>query len=608
MSREIDEIKAKIDLVDLMGEYIKLIPAGANYKALCPFHNEKTPSLMISRPRQIWKCFGCGEGGDIFDFLMKMENLEFGETLRVLAKKAGVTLSNTNITEDNQKNKLYDICQLAARYWHKILLESSAGAAARDYLKNRGLTEETIEDFQLGYAADSWDNLLKFLSSRKFKEAEIFAAGLTVKKNQGSGFYDRFRDRITFPILDLHGRTVGFGARTMKADEGAKYINSPQTQIYNKSAILYGFYQAKAAIKSEDLVILVEGYMDVIPSHQAGVKNVVAISGTALTPEQIKILKRYSNNLAIALDMDAAGRQAAERSIDLALGEEMNVRVITLPQGKDPGECVKNSPDDWRQAIAAAQPAMDYFFAVALGKWDVGKPEDKKAIGKFLLEKISQIGNPIEKDHWIRELAKRLDVSENVLRELLAKVRVVHTATAVKPLETAKIGLKRPQDDRQTVLLKKMLGLGFIFPKLFVKLATAGLNEYLALGRPQELYKKIVLFYTKNVDPVDKLAVDNSTSQNNLLDFFAAYFRDDEETTDFLNESFLFGQDIFSDLDAATAGKEFDALLKMSKSSALEQSINSLKQDLERAEKSGDRDQAEEIYRRLQDLIAEKNH
>lgn len=604
MSRETDEIKAKIDLVDLMGEYIKLIPAGANYRALCPFHNEKTPSLMVSRPKQIWKCFGCGAGGDIFDFLMNIEHLEFPEALKLLADKAGVKLSQSRQPQERGNNRHYDICQLAARYWHKVLIESPLAEQARDYLHQRGLSPETMEDFNLGYAVDSWDNLLKFLSGRGFDQPEIFAAGLIVKKNQGSGFYDRFRDRIIFPIVDNHGRTAGFGARALKADELAKYINTPQTDIYNKSAILYGFYQAKAAVKEQDQAILVEGYMDVIPSHQIGIKNVVAISGTALTMEQIKILKRYANNLAIALDMDEAGRRAAERSIDLALSQEMNVSVISLPQGKDPGECIKTNPDDWQRAIDQAQPALDYFFGVAFGQWNQAKPQDKKKIGQFLLAKISVIGNPIERDYWLKQLAQRLSVSESVLRELVVRPKSAAVAKN-KPLAD-----RLPADkttSRQLDLLEKLLGLGFAFPSLYAKLAQAGLADYLTDQPAINLYKRIVLFYTKNVEPINKIGVDNSTSQIDLLELMSNWLKDDAEAIKLVNEAFLSGQNFFGDIDLNLAQKEFGSLAKRLKNFCLDERINDLKLELMAAERQGDQAETDNIYVRLQQLIADKN-
>ncbi|MEK7167907.1 MAG: DNA primase, partial [Patescibacteria group bacterium] len=417
MSQEIEEIKAKVDLIDFIGSYIKLTPAGVNYKAPCPFHNEKTPSFMANKAKQIWKCFGCNEGGDIFTFLMKIEGLEFPEALKILAQRAGVTLSRSNPEVSSKKNRLHDLTDLTARYWHKILLESSQAEKVREYLKQRNVSDDAIEDFKIGYAVESWDNLIDFLTKKGFGIEEVFSAGLAVRKEKGSGFYDRFRNRLMFPILDLSGQADGFGGRILFTEEGAKYINTPQTEIYNKSLILYGLYQAKEAIRRQDSCILVEGYMDVIPLHQAGFKNAVAISGTALTLEQIRILKRYTDNLVIALDMDAAGRMAAERSIDLALSEEMNVKAIRLPHGKDPGECVAKSPEDFRRALTEAQPVMDYFFDETFNKYDSSLPENKKMIAKILLNKIVRLGNLIERDFWLKELAFKLNVSETVLRE-----------------------------------------------------------------------------------------------------------------------------------------------------------------------------------------------
>ncbi|MFA5029213.1 MAG: DNA primase [Patescibacteria group bacterium] len=609
MSREVEEIKAKLDLVDFMSEYVKLLPAGGNFKALCPFHNEKTPSLMVNRQRQIWKCFGCGEGGDVFNFLMKIEGLEFAEALKVLAQRAGVALRTQDPALNSEKNRLYGLLDLAARYWHKVLLDSSAAKEARDYLSQRGLSWETIEDFRLGYAIEAWDDLNNFLIKKGFTEAEIFSAGLSVKKERGTGFYDRFRARIMFPILDLHGRAVGFGGRTLKKEEAAKYINTPQTSVYNKSSVLYGFYRAKETIKKNDLCILVEGYMDVLPSYQAGVKNVAAISGTALTGEQIKILKRYSNNLALALDMDAAGQQAALRSIDLALAEEMNVKIISLPFGKDPGECIKNNPQDWPDSIVKAQAVMDYFFGSALSKYDISQPEQKKKAAKFLLEKISKLGDRVEQDYWLKKLAATLAASEAVLRELLVKLeRGFGKRVGVKKTEAAQ---NRPSEDQELILLKRLLVLAFNFPQYFFRIVESVSLDFWNNDLNLSLYKKIVLFYTRNTGSLEKLSVDKLGTE--IWKIFDEWLKRDKPDfsaaeSKLLEEVFLLAQAERGVIEEKAAKEELDNFLKLLKNNYLTGEIDRLKQTLEKAELAGrPAEELAQIYLKLNELIKQKN-
>ena len=320
-----EEIKKRLDIVDLLGEYIKLKQAGSNFKALCPFHNEKTPSFMISPEKQIWHCFGCSKGGDQFTFIQEMEGVEFPEALRILARRAGVQLTYHNPEFHNQKTRLLDLLRTISEYWHQILLKDDSAENIRKYLSDRKINSQTIEDFNFGYAKDSWDDAIKYLQAKDFSLKEINDAGISVAGDRGKP-YDRFRGRLIFPIRDVHGNVVGFTARKMQEeDKGGKYINSPQTAVYNKSSILYNLDLAKQEIKRLGYAILVEGNMDAVASYQAGTKNVIAVSGTALTLDQIDILKRYTINVMIAFDADVAGTNANLRGIDLAWQAGFNV-------------------------------------------------------------------------------------------------------------------------------------------------------------------------------------------------------------------------------------------------------------------------------------------
>src|SRR4030042_614490 len=370
LNSQTEEIKSKLDIIDVISEYIQLKQAGVNWRACCPFHNEKTPSFMVSRDKQIWHCFGCGEGGDAFTFVQKIEGIEFPEALRILAEKAGVKLKKVNPELASQRSKVLDINKLAAVFFHQVLLNSQEGKIARDYIEKRKLSPETVENFKLGYAPNSWDKLLNILIKKGFKENDIFLAGLVVK-NEKSQLYDRFRQRLMFPIFDHLGNVVGFTGRILdesKADQGGKNINLPQTLIFNKSLIIFGLDKAKEEIKKQNLAVIVEGNMDVIASHQAGIKNVIASSGTALTLEQLKILSRYTNNLALSFDADLAGQLAADRGIDIALSLGLNIKIIQLPPNidgqaiKDPDDCIKKGINYWQEAIKQAESIMEFYF------------------------------------------------------------------------------------------------------------------------------------------------------------------------------------------------------------------------------------------------------
>lgn len=425
----IDEIKERLDIVEVIGSYIQLKKVGANYRALCPFHSEKKPSFFVSPARQIWHCFGgCSEGGDIFKFVMKIEGVEFGDALRILAQKAGVELKRQTPEYkkwQTERNRLYEVCDLATRFFGKQLEESKTGKEAKKYLLDRGIKEESIKKWRVGYAPDVWQGLADFLTSRGYGQEEIKKAGLGLSSEKGS-FYDRFRGRIIFPVFDLNSQVVGFGGRVFKEKdkkEIAKYVNTPNTLLYDKSRVLYGLDKAKGEIRKRDSCILVEGYTDVIMVSQAGNANVAATSGTALTPYQLKILKRYSENLLTAFDMDVAGDTATKRGIDLAQARGFNIKVITMPQASDPADIVSKNPKDWEKLVGEAKSILDFYFKTAFALLDPKTPEGKREISKILLPVIKRIPNKIEQAFWIQELAKKLEVKEENIEEELKKTK-----------------------------------------------------------------------------------------------------------------------------------------------------------------------------------------
>ena len=420
-----EEIKSRLDVHDVLSGYIRLQKAGANWRALCPFHNEKTPSFHVSSARQIWHCFGCGEGGDIFKFVMKMEGVEFVDALRILAKKAGVTLRAQDPKLANERTQLLEVYTTATRYFQNNF-ESEAGAEARAYLAKRGMTQETMSEFRIGYALDSWDGLCQFLALKGYKNEAIEKAGLAIvsEKAGKKRYYDRFRGRIMFPIADQNGDVIAFTGRYIKEREGeGKYVNSPQTMLYNKSTVLYGLDKAKMEIRKAEMAVLVEGQMDMIMAYQDGVKNIVAVSGTAFTPYQLAILKRYAAKLCILFDADPAGDMATRKSIALAWDQGFVVSVAKVPGEKDPADFVVDHPKKLAGEIARAVSVMEYYFESVFSKYDAKKVEDKKVIAATLLPQIKKLPNKVETHHWLEQLSLRLGTKVEYLEEEMKRIK-----------------------------------------------------------------------------------------------------------------------------------------------------------------------------------------
>ncbi|MFA5185460.1 MAG: DNA primase [Patescibacteria group bacterium] len=478
-----DQVKAALDVADIVAEYLTLKPAGSgSFKACCPFHQEKTPSFYVNRPRQSWHCFGCNEGGDIISFVQRMEGLDFPEALQLLADKAGIQLPQFDAKARTDKKRLHEVNDMAARFFHAQLLQAQQAAFAREYVKKRGLDDLTVDIWRLGFAPDSWDALANALKSKEVTEDELIRAGLCQKSERGGGAYDRFRNRLMFPIADVHGNIVGFTGRILADDKKeAKYVNTPETAVYKKSAVLYGLDKAKGDIKRQDLAVIVEGNMDVIGSHQFDVTNVVCSSGTALTVEQLTLLKRFTENLAIAFDADSAGNAATIRGLDLARGLDFNIKIISLPPeaGKDPDDAVRKDPNLWRQAIADALPVVDWLYRNAFRGNDSSKPDGKKEIAKSLLAEFRHIPDPVERDAWINRLAKDLDVSADSLREAMRGIRTAkpeaRNARPDSPNQTNRVSI--PAKTRDQELQERSWAVLFVKPEL-EPLAKDILQEY----------------------------------------------------------------------------------------------------------------------------------
>jgi len=420
MNSNTEEIKARVNIVDFIGGYVRLQKAGSSWKACCPFHGEKTPSFVVNDEKQFWHCFGCGKGGDIFTFLMEMEGLEFREALKILAERAGVEISQYNAQAEKEKNRGMEILELTSKFYQKQLWDGMGKEKILNYLFERGLQEKTINDFRLGYAPGGWSNLMDFLLGRGFSMEEISRTGVVVERqneNNAHRSYDRFRNRIMFPIADSMGRIVGFTARVAPGEDEsqAKYVNTPETDFYHKSRILYGIDKAKNAIKKMDQVVLVEGNMDVIASFQAGIENVIAVSGTALTQQQIETIKRYTKNLCLFFDADSAGRQAIIRSCEMAFANDLNVSIITPKEGKDAADVVKKDSEELKRLVKEAIGAMEYFLQNLFSQYDSNNIAEKKKIVDESVALISNFPKEIDKQHWGKVLAQRLNIDEKII-------------------------------------------------------------------------------------------------------------------------------------------------------------------------------------------------
>ncbi|MCK5475005.1 MAG: DNA primase [Candidatus Pacebacteria bacterium] len=494
LNSQVDEIKSKLSVEEVISGYLQIQKAGRNFKAKCPFHNEKTPSFIISPERQTWHCFGCNEGGDIFTFIMKIEGLEFYDALKLLAQRAGVQIKDHNLANESKKKKIFEIVEISRKFYQECL-KIKNGKVALGYLQDRGISESMIENFQLGYAPDSWDLLSKFLKSKGYNEIEIAATGMTVKKDRG-GYYDRFRNRIMFPINNIGGQTIGFSSRVMPgADESsAKYINTPETLIYNKSRVLYGLDKAKSEIRQKDICIMVEGNMDVIASFQAKVENVVATSGTALTEEQIKIIKRYTKNIAFSFDMDSAGIKAANRGIEMALSEDMNVSVIRIPEGKDPADCVKNNPELWEKTVQSPKLVMEFYFESIFAKYDSDSVDGKRKIATELLNIIGNISNDIDRGFYRNMLSDKLGLDERIIFEYESKIKREKSGFTNRNSTDNVQGVKTLT--REDKLQERILGFVVLYPQYFQNLFL-DLDSFLLNNKINKIYNLIKDAYQK---------------------------------------------------------------------------------------------------------------
>ncbi|MCS7177244.1 MAG: DNA primase [Candidatus Kapabacteria bacterium] len=433
----IEQLRQRVDLVELVGEVVSLKRVGRNYVGLCPFHQEKTPSFFIHPEWGIFKCFGCGKGGNAVTFVMEYYRMSFPEAVRFLAERVGLSIPEEE-GRDTQRNDLstllYKALQVAAEFYHELLFRPE-GAPARAYAYSRGLTTETLRTFKVGYAPDQWDALLQHLRRRGFHDTVGVEAGLIVQAEPQGNRYDRFRHRLIFPIYDSIGRVIGFGARRLREEEaGPKYVNSPTTLVYDKGKVLYGLYQARDALRSQGYALLVEGYMDVLSLHQAGIRAAVATAGTALTVEQLRLLRRYCRQLFVVYDADRAGQQATLRALELALQEGFEVSIVTLPEGEDPDSFVRLQGEEaFRLRIRHAVPFLDFVLQHYQRQGKLQTPAGQAEAVRHSIRLIAAVPDRLMHDFLIRHVASRFGLSESLLYEELARQRRTQSLQQTAP-------------------------------------------------------------------------------------------------------------------------------------------------------------------------------
>ena len=493
------EIKERLSIQDIIAPYVKLRRAGRSLVGLCPFHKEKTGSFHVSQERGTWHCFGCGEGGDGFSFIEKMEGVDFKGALKILAEKAGVTIeySRGGNREDTSKKDRLRALMSRAGEWYAGNLQ---GSPAEAYAKSRGLSDETSRNWRLGYAPEAWRTLLEALTAEGFSTAELLAAGLIKEADGKPGtYYDRFRNRLMFPIRDNAARVVAFTGRalpsTASAREGAvevaKYLNSPETELYHKSEILFGMDMAKDAIRTRDYALLVEGQMDAILAHQAGFQNTIALSGTALSEKHLSTIQRFSENLKLVLDADRAGLSASDRSIKLALDAKMEVKAVGLPQGKDPADIISENDKKFAECIIAAKPVIKFFLEV-LKQTVHNEQQLEREIKKMVFPIITSIRNPITADRAMQDIASVLGVSIEAVRESLAKLPRTNTKETLPPAGIVTEKKRSAREVREEMLLAVVHSYPETPLAKRIKIEYCRITE--AVQLPQEALPEPVLF------------------------------------------------------------------------------------------------------------------
>lgn len=491
----VEQIKERTDIVALIGEHVRLKKTGTNFTGLCPFHNEKTPSFVVSPVRQMFHCFGCGKSGDIFTWVMEKEGMTFAEALRVLAQRAGVILAFERPHEREQKEKYRATLDIVTDFYNAVLLKTDLGDDAKKYLLSRGISEQSIQDWRLGFVPAGGTPLIRKAAARGVSAEDLFQSGILAKNARG--YYERFYGRVLFPLIDIHGSVIALAGRILKEDKNrptAKYVNSQETALYRKSKFLYGLHKARETIREKDSAVIVEGYTDVIGSHQVGVSNVVATSGTALTTEHLSILKRFTNNITFAFDGDAAGSEATNRAIGLAVAEGFATFVTTLPDEVDPAEMAIFSPNEWQKLIDNQTEAFPFLLERSLKNNDVKTTMGKKKVADELLPVLAKVSDPVLLGEYMRKVSLSSGISPQVLEESLK----IHKKNAAPVHAASERAAKITEKDSRTLKEERLLAIVISNPILLPKVAEKMSPEALLAPHTKNLYNALLQWYNRS--------------------------------------------------------------------------------------------------------------
>jgi DNA primase len=577
----IEDVRSKADIVDIVNEYIPLKKSGRNYKALCPFHNEKTPSFMVSPAKQIYHCFGCHEGGNVFTFIMNYEHISFGEALKKVAAKVGVKLpqiSSKANRNDSLFNKIIKANELAMSFYHKQLFDSSEATAAKSYLKKRGFDKATAEQFKLGYASSQWRGLYDYLQKAQIEDNVMIKAGL-ISVRQGGGYCDKFRKRLMFPIYNAYDKVVGFGARVLEIDKMPKYLNSADTPVFSKGKNLYGINWAKKTILDKDRVIIVEGYTDCIRAHEKGFKETVATLGTALTPDQTRALKRYTRNFVIIYDADEAGEVAALRNLDVLLPEDIVPKIAVLPKGKDPDDYLKSSDKDaFERIVTNARNIFDFKLQLLFKKYDSSSALDKVEILNDFLPTLSAVSNAVLRSTYIKRLAEALDVKED---DVIGELKKYKSPNYKTPNVSTPVKKKKKVDLAEKILLVIMLEDNNKISKVKEHL---GIDDFIS----DNMRELISTIYELNQD---KKEVKPASLVDELQD---------EDSKLLLTSVFLDVPDI-KDIE-----KNLNDCIVSIKRKKIDEEIKNVNLELKTAQRNKQEDELEKLTKRVNVLLAQK--
>lgn len=589
MADAVQEIKDRISIEDLVGQYVQLKKVGRNLKGLCPFHSEKTPSFIVSPERQIAYCFGCNKGGDIFTFIQEIEGVDFNDALKILAEKTGVKLDSYQDFQPKitggQKDQMIKMCEYAASFYERNLWETADGEKVIKYLINRGLTENSIRNFRIGFAPDSYEKTYKYLISKGFTKKILVSGGLAVSKETTiEKVYDRFRGRLMFPILDGLGRVVAFGGRALSKDQEPKYLNSPETAVYHKSNVLYGFYKSKQRIKEKSEAVIVEGYFDVIASNQAGVLNAVASCGTALASKQLRLLKPFAENIILAFDMDFAGQEAAKRAFELAQEFSFNVKVAALPEGKDPADYVKEHGPKLLSVIDSAVLYGDFLYDNIVSNYGTDSLAAKKRIIIDFIPYLNLLRSNVEKDEYVRRLALDLNMKEVQIYDEIKNLKLpdYHPARS-----RGLSGDTNPESDHLTKSAEEiLLGLILQFPRVG-KLFTDKIGNEFFGGCLKAIYKVFIDKY-------------NSDSLESEEDFINVLPHELKENAALIT---LYVEQKYGEINEETVEKEIAALIENVRKNRLNVKRRGLQKQLAEAERDGNKKLCGELLKEISKIF-----